>query len=95
MIYNNLFGIARCCHGSLIPAVSTAACYFSIDMYDDDPWYSVEHPPRKHGRYLVVQQTKDYRKYRWIRYWDGNEWCNSSLEKYGPVTHWAYLKDWP
>jgi len=97
--------------GFPIPAESIITVYFMLrystmnqiypyilDKYFmnyDDPWFLANEQPPKTGRYLVVQQTEDYKKYRWIRYWDGAQWCNASLEKYGPVTHWAHLKDLP
>lgn len=65
-------------------------------MKDDGwgPWTPVEYPPTKPGRYLVAQRNGD-KRYRWIRYWDGNEWSNVVLEKYGEIYAWTELLPFP
>lgn len=65
------------------------------DELIDDDWHLVSECPKKTGRYLVVQEDENHRKYRWIRYFNGDDWCNASMEKYGKITHWSHLKDWP
>lgn len=64
-------------------------------IQDYSIWTPAEFPPERAGRYLVAQSSKDYKKYRWIRYWDGREWSNASLDKYGPVYAWAELPPLP
>jgi hypothetical protein len=60
----------------------------------DNPWHYVDDPPYISGRYIVVQENNG-KKYRWIRYWDGKDWCNANMDKYGEVTYWAELLDYP
>lgn len=56
----------------------------------DDDWIEYE-DPHERGHYLVQQETRDRKKYRWVRYWDGEQWSNAKEEKYGPVVLWAHL----
>ncbi len=58
-------------------------------------WTPVEYPPSKPGRYLVAQRNNENRKYRWIRYWTGEEWSNTKLDIYGEVYSWAELPPYP
>jgi len=59
------------------------------------PWIPVEIDPPKPGRYLVAQESEDHRRYRWIRWWDGESWTNIKLDKYGPVYAWCELTPLP
>lgn len=59
------------------------------------PWVPVEIDPPKPGRYLVAQQNEENKKYRWIRYFDGYEWSNAALDKYGDIFAWTELPPFP
>ena len=57
---------------------------------NDDDWIDHEDPIHR-GHYLVQQETTERKKYRWVRYWDGQQWSNAKEEVYGPVVYWAHL----
>ena len=57
---------------------------------NDDDWIDHEDPTHR-GHYLVQQENADRKKYRWVRYWDGQQWSNTKEEVYGPVVCWAHL----
>ena len=57
---------------------------------NDDDWIDHEDPIHR-GHYLVQQETTERKKYRWVRYWDGQQWSNTKEEVYGPVVCWAHL----
>jgi len=57
---------------------------------NDDDWIDHEDPIHR-GHYLVQQENADRKKYRWVRYWDGQQWSNTKEEVYGPVVCWAHL----
>lgn len=57
-------------------------------------WTPAEYPPSRPGRYLVAQR-KETKKYRWIRFWNGEDWSNAKLDEYGEVYSWAELPDFP
>lgn len=61
---------------------------------DYSVWTPAEYPPSKPGRYLVAQR-KESKKYRWIRYFDSESWCNPKLEEYGEIYAWAELPPYP
>lgn len=58
-------------------------------------WMDNDYPPHKTGHYLVCQESTDHRKYRFVRYWNGKEWHNVNEEKYGRVTYWMILPEFP
>jgi hypothetical protein len=53
--------------------------------YIDETWIDALTPPEKRGHYLVGQKTTDHKKYRWVRYWNGEDWGDIRAEKYGDV----------
>jgi len=57
-------------------------------------WNPVKNPPASKGLYLVVQATGND-KFRWVRPWDGEEWCDTKPHIYGDVTHWCELPGFP
>ena len=67
----------------------------NMNQFDEYYWREVSYLPSKPGRYLVIQETDDYKRYRWIRYFDGSEWTNTAVEKYGKITYWTVLPCWP
>jgi len=59
------------------------------------PWIPVEIDPPKPGRYLVAQESSDHRRYRWVRYFNGQEWSNIALDRYGSIFAWTELPPFP
>lgn len=57
---------------------------------NDNDWIEYEDPTER-GHYLVQQENRDKKKYRWVRYWDGTQWSNAKEELYGPVVLWAIM----
>jgi hypothetical protein len=56
----------------------------------------VQYPPNNPGHYLVYQEhDEQYRRYRFVRYWNGFVWNNVNEEKYGVVKYWSELPEWP
>lgn len=58
-------------------------------------WMENDDPPQKPGHYLVCQESRDHRKYRFVRYWNGEVWHNVNEDQYGRVTHWMILPLFP
>jgi len=56
----------------------------------DDDWIDYGDPPLR-GHYLVQHKNSDNKKYRFVRYWDGEQWSNAKEEIYGPIVLWAHL----
>lgn len=56
----------------------------------NNDWIDYDDPPTR-GHYLVQQENADRKKYRWVRYWDGQQWSNAKEDLYGPVVYWAHL----
>lgn len=65
------------------------------DSISFPPWFTSDEVPDQKGHYLVVQSNQFRKRYRWVRYWDGNEWFDIREEKYGPVTHWQPMAPLP
>lgn len=57
---------------------------------NEKDWNEFIDPPER-GHYLVQQETKERKKYRWVRYWDGVQWSNAKEEQYGPIVLWAIM----
>ena len=64
-------------------------------MSSTTEWILVRHHPLQAGHYLVCHETTDHRKYRFVRYWTGQEWYNANEDKYGTITHWLVMPDFP
>ena len=59
-------------------------------------WTPINYPPPQSGHYLVYQEREDdYRRYRFVRYWNGQTWNNPNEEKYGTVRYWCALPALP
>ena len=59
-------------------------------------WTPMNYPPPQSGHYLVYQEhDEDHRRYRFVRYWNGQIWNNPNEEKYGSVRYWCPLPDLP
>jgi hypothetical protein len=51
--------------------------------------------PINPGHYLILQQTNDHKKYRFVKYWNGFVWSNLDTVRYGEVTHWMDIPEFP
>jgi hypothetical protein len=54
-----------------------------------------EYVPEYRGHYLVAQKKGRDRCYRFVRFWEGEDWVNSKADEYGPVIYWMKMKPVP
>lgn len=49
--------------------------------------------PTKVGEYLVIQEATFGKEGRtkWVRFWDGTEFYDSRMHRYGAVIKWAEI----
>jgi len=67
-----------------------------MNQMTEDDWVDFEYDaPDRPGRYLVVQKLGKNKKYRWVRYWNGDSWEMPCEDKYGPITHWCEMPAYP
>lgn len=58
-------------------------------------WINANQCPEFPGHYLVLQYKNPAKKYRWVRYFNGDEWSNIHEDQYGPVILWSFMPEIP
>lgn len=58
-------------------------------------WVASIYPPAQPGHYLVCHYGDDHRRYRFVKYWNGDEWYHAYEEKYGKIMYWMVLPEFP
>ena len=54
-------------------------------------WFRGSYAPDPTSRRYLVMQGDDC----WVRHWDGAQWLDPKIEKYGPIRAWTFLPPLP
>jgi len=66
-----------------------------ILIMTNSKWIPIIYTPQQPGHYLVCHEGIEHKKYRFVKYWTGEEWYHAYEDKYGPITYWMTLPELP